>query len=71
MSAGIDDDVIDAFCAVATHDRLPHAIAERFGGLRDQVEFNLTDATPDAASSLLDAVRRIPHRFSGRHADWP
>jgi len=70
MARRVTDEVVDAFCAVATYDRLPAALAARFGGLSDQVEFVLPDASPDEAGEIFAAVRRIPHRFSGTYTSW-
>ncbi len=70
MAARITDDVVREFCAVATYDRLPQAIAERFGGLSDGVELGLPDLPVEEAKALLADVQRIPARFGGRHADW-
>jgi probable F420-dependent oxidoreductase len=70
MAARITDDVVREFCAVATYDRLPAAIAERFGGLSDGIELGVPDLPPAEARELLAEIQRLPVRFEGRHDAW-
>lgn len=61
MAAEITDDVVHLFAAVARHDQLRAAIAERFGGVADSVAF--TEPTLDA--DLITDLRTIPTAFVG------
>jgi hypothetical protein len=70
MAARITDDVVREFCAVATYDRLPAAIAERFGGLSDSIELGVPDLPAGDARELLAAIQRLPSRFDCRHDGW-
>ena len=54
MTALIEDDVVDLFCAKGTHDTIAAAIDERFGGLVDTV--SLDAGTP---ASVVAEVRSI------------
>ena len=54
MTALIDDDVVDLFCAKGTHDTIAAAIDERFRGLVDTV--SLDAGTP---ASVVAEVRSI------------
>ncbi len=66
MAKEVNDDVLDLFVARATYDRLPEAIETRFGGVVDSVsfEFQPTDP-PELRREVVQAVQRIPHRFTG------
>lgn len=61
MAAEVTDDVVHLFAAVARHDQLRTAIAERFGGVADSVAF--TEPTLDA--DLITDLRTIPTAFAG------
>ncbi|MDA3038474.1 MAG: TIGR03617 family F420-dependent LLM class oxidoreductase [Actinomycetota bacterium] len=61
MAGEITDDVVHLFAAVARHDQLPTAIAERFGGVADSVAF--TDPTLDP--DLVTELKSIPTAFAG------
>ncbi len=66
MTKQIDDDVLDLFVARATYDRLPEAVEQRFGGVVDSVSFEFAaDDAPELRREVVDAVKRIPHRFTG------
>jgi probable F420-dependent oxidoreductase len=70
MAALVTDDVLREFCAVATYDRLPAAIAERFGGLSDGIELGLPEMSVSESRELLSDIQRLPARFAGRHRAW-
>lgn len=70
MAARITDDVVREFCAVATYDRLPAAIAARFGGLSDGIELGIPDLQPGAVRELLTDIQRLPVQFAGVHQAW-
>ena len=54
MTALIEDDVVDLFCAKGTHDTIAGAIEERFGGLVDTV--SLDASTP---ASVVEEVSSV------------
>ncbi len=66
MAAQISDEVLDLFTARAPYDGIAEAIAARFGGLVDTVSLDfLPDDPPATRLWVIEAVRRIPHRFQG------
>lgn len=71
MAAMVPDDVLELFMARATYDRLPRAIADRFGGLADSVGIEFLpgdDAT--TRRKVLDGLREIPSAFKGFTTSW-
>ena len=66
MSAMISDDVLDLFIARATYDKLPEAIAKRFGGIVDTVavEFLPTDSA-EVRQQTIAGLQAIPSAFKG------
>jgi probable F420-dependent oxidoreductase len=69
MAAEVPDEVVRAFCAVATHDCLASAIEERFGGIADSLALQLP-ANPGLAREIARDVQRIPSRFEGHATAW-
>jgi probable F420-dependent oxidoreductase len=69
MAAEVPDEVVRAFAAVATYDRLAAAIEERFGGIADALALELP-ADPELAREIVRGVQRIPSRFEGHAAAW-
>ena len=66
MAAEVPEDVVRTFSAVGTHEELPAAIEERFGGIADNVEINAADGTPpERVRELVQDVQRIDTRFRG------
>ena len=66
MAAEIPDELIRRFAAVGSHDELPKAIAERFGGISDTVTLGFSDsASPGLVRELLQDVHAIPAAFTG------
>ena len=66
MAAQIPDDVLDEFCVSATYENLPAAIAKRFGGISDTVEFGFAMETDqDFAADVLKQVQAIDTSFDG------
>lgn len=64
MAAMVDDDVLDLFCARATYDKLPNAIADRFGGLADAVSIDfLPEDGDNTRRRVLSALKEIPSTF--------
>ncbi len=71
MAAMVDDDVLDLFCARATYDKLPDAIASRFGGISDAVGVDfLPDTDARTRRKLLDGLKAIPSAFQGFKTSW-
>ena len=71
MAAMVPDDVLELFMARATYDKLPQAIADRFGGQADSVgiEF-LPDDDARTRRKLLDGLKGIPSTFKGFTTSW-
>jgi probable F420-dependent oxidoreductase len=66
MAAEISDDLVRVFAAVGTHEEIPAAIAERFGGLSDTVVLGFSADTPAGRiREILHEVKKIPARFAG------
>ncbi len=66
MAAQIPDDVLDLFAARAPYEGIAEAIERRFGGLADTVALDfLPDDNAATRRRVIEAVRRIPHRFQG------
>ena len=64
MAAMVDDDVLDLFCVRATYDKLPNAIADRFGGLADAVSIDfLPEDGDNTRRRVLSALKEIPSTF--------
>jgi len=71
MAAMVDDDVLDLFCARATYDKLPDAIAARFGGIADAVSLEfLPDDDARTRRKVIDGVKRIPSAFRAFRTSW-
>ncbi|MEM8608073.1 MAG: TIGR03617 family F420-dependent LLM class oxidoreductase [Myxococcota bacterium] len=70
MASAIPDEVLDEFGIFATYDQLPAAIAARFGGLTDTVEFGFEpDTDIDYAREIVARVRAVKTPFEA-HASW-
>jgi hypothetical protein len=71
MAAMVPDDVLELFMARATYDKLPDAIAERFGGQADSVsvEFLPGDDAP-TRRRVIDGIHAIPSAFEGFATSW-
>jgi probable F420-dependent oxidoreductase len=71
MAGMIDDDVLDLFVARATYDKLPEAIAERFGGVTDTVAVDFLPGD-DARTKrkVIDGIKGIPSLFRGYRTSW-
>ncbi|MBV8614371.1 MAG: TIGR03617 family F420-dependent LLM class oxidoreductase [Acetobacteraceae bacterium] len=66
MAAQISDEVLDLFTARAPYEGIAEAIERRFGGLTDTVSLEfLPDDAPETRRRVIEAVRRVPHRFRG------
>jgi probable F420-dependent oxidoreductase len=65
LAGMVDDDVLDLFIARATYDRLPDAIAQRFGGLVDTVSVDFLPGD-DARTRrrVIDGIHGIPCEFT-------
>ena len=66
MAAMVPDDVLDLFAVRATYDKLPDAVADRFGGISDAVSIEFLPGD-DAMTrrKLVDGLKRIPCGFEG------
>jgi probable F420-dependent oxidoreductase len=66
LASMVPDEVLDLFAARATYDKLPEAIAERFGGLVDSVNIDFLPGD-DAATRrrVIEGIKRIPAAFQG------
>jgi probable F420-dependent oxidoreductase len=71
LSSMISDEVLDLFVARATYDKLPEAIAERFGGVADTVSIDFLPGD-DARTrrKVIDGIKGIPSRFKGYRTSW-
>ena len=64
MASLVPDDVLDLFCVRATYDKLPNAIADRFGGLADAVSIDfLPEDGDNTRRRVLSALKEIPSTF--------
>jgi len=71
LAGMIDDDVLDLFVARATYDKLPDAIARRFGGVTDTVTVDfLPDDDARTRRRVIDGIKEIPGRFRGYRTSW-
>ena len=69
MAAEVPDDVLDEFCVSTTYDKLPQAIADRFGGISDTVEFAFEQGMdPELAKDIIRRVQAIDTSFT-KHDD--
>ena len=66
MAGEVADGLVHLFAAVARHDELPAAVAERFGGVADAVAFSDPTLDPD----LVTELKTIPTDFAGFES-WP
>jgi probable F420-dependent oxidoreductase len=71
LASMIPDEVLDLFVARATYDKLPEAVAERFGGVADTVtvEF-LPEDDARTRRKVVDGIKGIPSRFRGYATSW-
>ncbi len=71
MAAMVPDEVLDLFCVRASYDKLPDAIAARFGGVSDSVhlEFLPGDDTR-TRRKVIDGIKAIPSRFREFKTSW-
>jgi probable F420-dependent oxidoreductase len=71
LAAMIPDEVLDLFVARATYDKLPEAVAERFGGVADTVTVDFLPGD-DARTrrKVVDGISGIPSRFGGYATSW-
>ncbi len=66
MAALVSDDVLDLFVARAQYEGIAEAIAARFGGVVDTVALEFLPGDSAATRrKVIEAVRKIPHRFEG------
>ena len=66
-----EDDVLDLFCARATYDRLPEAVAARFGGIADAVGIEFLPGDDAAVRrKVIDGLRGIPGSFREFRTTW-
>jgi probable F420-dependent oxidoreductase len=67
----VDDDVLDLFCARATYDHLPQAIADRFAGLADAVSIDFPETIdPKTRRKVIDGLKQIPQTFKEFRTSW-
>jgi probable F420-dependent oxidoreductase len=66
LSKMIPDEVLDLFVARATYDKLPQAVADRFGGVTDTVAIDFLPGD-DARTrrKVIDGIKEIPSLFKG------
>ncbi len=71
LAAMIPDEVLDLFVARATYDKLPQAVADRFGGVTDTVSIDFLPGD-DARTrrKVIDGIKGIPSRFRGYATRW-
>ena len=71
MAAMVPDEVLDLFCVRASYDKLPDAIAERFGGVSDAVHLEFLPGD-DARTrrKVIDGIKAIPSRFREFRTSW-
>jgi len=71
LAGMISDDVLDLFVARATYDKLPEAVAARFGGVVDTVSIDFQPGD-DARTrrKVIDGIKAIPSRFKGYRTSW-
>ncbi|HEY6433116.1 MAG TPA: TIGR03617 family F420-dependent LLM class oxidoreductase [Acetobacteraceae bacterium] len=66
MPSLVSDQTLDLFCARAPYEGLADAVARRFGGLVDTVTLEFRpDDTAATRRRVIEAIQRIPHRFTG------
>jgi probable F420-dependent oxidoreductase len=71
LAGMIDDEVLDLFIARATYDKLPEAVARRFGGVADTVTVDfLPDTDARTRRKVIDGIRQIPSRFEAYRTSW-
>lgn len=71
LSKMIPDEVLDLFVARATYDKLPQAVADRFGGVTDTVAIDFLPGD-DARTrrKVIDGIKGIPSLFKGYKTSW-
>jgi hypothetical protein len=71
LAAMIPDEVLDLFVARATYEKLPEAVAERFGGVTDTVSIDFLPSD-DARTrrKVIDGIKAIPSLFRGYETSW-
>jgi probable F420-dependent oxidoreductase len=62
MEAHVTDEMVHEIAVVATYDTLADAVAGRYEGLCDRVEFSIPVETPDDEERLAEMVREIQAR---------
>lgn len=62
MERHVSDEMVHEIAVVAPYDTLADAIATRYEGLCDRVEFSISVASPDDAALLADMVATIQAR---------
>jgi probable F420-dependent oxidoreductase len=71
MAAMVPDDVLELFMARATYDKLPDAIATRFGGQADSVSVEfLPGDDAKTRRKVIDGIHGIPSSFQGFTTSW-
>lgn len=71
MAALVSDEVLALFAAIGTYEELPEAVERRFGGVVDMVTLDFPeDADRHAIRDVVEAIRRIPSRFTGFRTGW-
>ncbi len=72
MAAEVSDEVLRHFAAVGTHDEIVARVAERFGGLVDQVmAMPAPGADPALGPDLLQDLRAVGSPFQGFAPRYP
>jgi hypothetical protein len=71
MAAMVPDEVLDLFCVRATYEKLPDAVAERFGGGSDSISLEFLPGD-DARTrrKVIDGIKAIPSRFREFSTSW-
>jgi probable F420-dependent oxidoreductase len=71
MTAMVPDEVFYLFCVCATYDKLPEAVAERFGGVSDSIHIDFLPGD-DARTrrKVIDGIKAIPSRFREFRTSW-
>jgi probable F420-dependent oxidoreductase len=71
LAAMIPDEVLDLFVARATYEKLPEAVADRFGGVTDTVSIDFLPSD-DARTrrKVIDGIKGIPSVFRGYATSW-
>jgi probable F420-dependent oxidoreductase len=71
MTAMVPDEVLDLFCVRATYDKLPDAVAERFGGVSDAIHLEfLPEDDARTRRKVIDGIKGIPSRFREFNTSW-